>query len=241
MSTPKLRRPRITPSSIEQPLRLIARLCGLSTAARPRADPTWLRRIVGANARQRGERLKRISRRISDEKGSLSGCLREPIGHLPCRSNASRKRVALVTGSSSGIGRGLAIAVAREGVKVVVNYPDDSQAANARAVVAEIERLGGRALSVRADVSVEDEARSIVEATMTTFQIVKQTLPGRLETRSSPRAITRRAGARASQRRMMRLPGHAREEAPKGDECQEPYSAHMRWLSSASVESGEFC
>jgi N-acyl-D-aspartate/D-glutamate deacylase len=139
--------------------------------------------------------LKRISRRISDEKGSLSGCLREPIGHLPCRSNASRKRVALVTGSSSGIGRGLAIAVAREGVKVVVNYPDDSQAANARAVVAEIERLGGRALSVRADVSVEDEARSIVEATMTTFQrIVKQTLPGRLETRSSPRAITRRAG-----------------------------------------------
>jgi NAD(P)-dependent dehydrogenase (short-subunit alcohol dehydrogenase family) len=153
-----------------------------------------------------------------------------------------KERVALVTGSSSGIGRGLAIAVAREGAKVVVNYPDDSQGANATAVVAEIERLGGRALSVRADVSVEDEARSIVDATMSTFQrIVKQTLPGRLETRSSPRAITRRAGARASARRMMRLPGHAREEAPKGDECQEPYSAHMRWLSSASVERVEFC
>jgi 3-oxoacyl-[acyl-carrier protein] reductase len=79
-------------------------------------------------------------------------------------------RMALVTGSSSGIGRGVAIAFAREGANVVINYPDDSQAENANAVVAEIEQLGRRALSVRADVSLEDEARSLVDAAMSAFQ-----------------------------------------------------------------------
>jgi hypothetical protein len=51
------------------------------------------------------------------------------------------------------------------------------------------------------------------------FEHVKQTLPGRLETRSSPGAITSRAGARVSARRMnrfMRLPELVREEVVEG-------------------------
>jgi 3-oxoacyl-[acyl-carrier protein] reductase len=72
-------------------------------------------------------------------------------------------RIALVTGSSSGIGRGVALAFAREGAKVVINYPDDSESDNAAATRTEIERLGAEALVVRADVSVEHEARTLVE------------------------------------------------------------------------------
>jgi 3-oxoacyl-[acyl-carrier protein] reductase len=78
-------------------------------------------------------------------------------------------KVALVTGSSSGIGRGVALAFAREGAKVVINYPDESEAENAAAARAEIERLGAQALAVRADVSVEHEAQTLVETVQRNF------------------------------------------------------------------------
>jgi 3-oxoacyl-[acyl-carrier protein] reductase len=60
-------------------------------------------------------------------------------------------QVALVTGASRGIGRGIAIELAREGADVAVNYRRDEDAA--RATVAEIERLGRRAVAVQADVA----------------------------------------------------------------------------------------
>jgi 3-oxoacyl-[acyl-carrier protein] reductase len=72
-------------------------------------------------------------------------------------------RRALITGSSTGIGRGVAIAYAAEGADVVVNYPDESERANAEAVVAEIENLGRRGAAIRADVSLEDEANALVD------------------------------------------------------------------------------
>jgi glucose 1-dehydrogenase len=62
---------------------------------------------------------------------------------------------ALVTGASSGIGRGVALALARAGADVLVNYRSGEQAA--LAVVAEIEQHGGRAFAHRADVSNEAE------------------------------------------------------------------------------------
>ena len=60
-------------------------------------------------------------------------------------------RKAVVTGASRGIGRAIALALAEEGADVAVNYM--SSEAAARAVVAEIEKRGRRALAVRADVS----------------------------------------------------------------------------------------
>jgi 3-oxoacyl-[acyl-carrier protein] reductase len=62
-------------------------------------------------------------------------------------------RVALVTGSSRGIGRGAALRLAGMGADVIVNYRSD--AAGAAEVVAAAEALGRRAVAVQADVSEE--------------------------------------------------------------------------------------
>ncbi len=70
---------------------------------------------------------------------------------------------ALVTGSSKGIGAGIALALAREGADVVVNYRGD--AAGAEAVAAEIRALGRKAAAVGADVGkVADCQRLVKEA-----------------------------------------------------------------------------
>ena len=78
-------------------------------------------------------------------------------------------KVALVTGSSSGIGRGVALAIASEGAKVIINHPDDSEARNAETVRAEIERLGAQTVAMRADVSLEHEAQALVETVQRNF------------------------------------------------------------------------
>jgi 3-oxoacyl-[acyl-carrier protein] reductase len=72
-------------------------------------------------------------------------------------------RRALISGSSSGIGRGVALAFAREGADVVVNFPDGSQAANAQGVVDEIRALGRRALAIEADVANELHVERLVD------------------------------------------------------------------------------
>lgn len=72
-------------------------------------------------------------------------------------------KVALVTGASRGIGRAIALRLARDGACVVVNYAGNAEAA--RSVVAEIEAFGGRAVEVRADVGiVADVTRLFDEA-----------------------------------------------------------------------------
>ena len=73
-------------------------------------------------------------------------------------------KVAIVTGASRGIGRAIAVALASEGAKVVVNYA--SSASAAEAVVAEINGLdnGSEAIAVPADVSKEAEVDSLIKS-----------------------------------------------------------------------------
>ncbi|GAA4535640.1 MULTISPECIES: 3-oxoacyl-ACP reductase FabG [Nonomuraea] len=67
--------------------------------------------------------------------------------------------VALVTGGSRGIGRAVALDLAREGAHVIVNYARSEQ--DAKEVVALIEEEGGSATSARADVTDEESVRRV--------------------------------------------------------------------------------
>jgi glucose 1-dehydrogenase len=74
---------------------------------------------------------------------------------------------ALVTGANSGIGKGVAIALANEGANVVVNYvtrPEDAQA-----VVDEIKAAGGNAIALQADVSNEVQVQQMFQQMFTAF------------------------------------------------------------------------
>lgn len=76
-------------------------------------------------------------------------------------------QIALVTGSSRGIGRGIALAFAHEGADVAVNYRRDEAAA--RATVAAIEKLGRRAIAVQADVANWDDVQRMVVEVLNHF------------------------------------------------------------------------
>jgi len=69
-----------------------------------------------------------------------------------------------VTGAASGIGAGVAQALAAAGASVVVNYVAGSE--QAEAVVAEVRAAGGTAMAVRADVSREDDVRTMFRTTL---------------------------------------------------------------------------
>ncbi len=74
---------------------------------------------------------------------------------------------AIVTGASRGIGRAIALELARQGARVVVNFA--SNAAAAEEVVAAIAAMGGEALAVGADVRTADGAGRLVAACLEGF------------------------------------------------------------------------
>jgi 3-oxoacyl-[acyl-carrier protein] reductase len=76
-------------------------------------------------------------------------------------------KVAVVTGSSRGIGRAIAERLAAGGAKVVVNYRGNEAAADK--VVAQIEAAGGEAIAVQADVSDVAQAEALIDAAKKAF------------------------------------------------------------------------
>jgi len=79
-----------------------------------------------------------------------------------------RDKTAVVTGAAGGgMGRSIALTLAREGANVIVNYRSSSD--SAAAIVAHIENHGGRALAVRADVTEQDQCKALVDAAIEAF------------------------------------------------------------------------
>jgi len=75
-------------------------------------------------------------------------------------------RVAVITGAASGIGAASALAMAREGARVLVADIDE---AGAKGVVEQIEKAGGQALAARADVAKAVDNQLIVEKAVATW------------------------------------------------------------------------
>ena len=85
-----------------------------------------------------------------------------------CNANQVLKgQKALVTGASSGIGKGVAIAMAHAGADVVVNYAGNEKAA--LEIVGEIMDCGHQAIAVKADVSKEEDVTSMFERMISEF------------------------------------------------------------------------
>jgi 3-oxoacyl-[acyl-carrier protein] reductase len=78
-----------------------------------------------------------------------------------------KDKIALVTGSSRGIGRAVALAYAKEGAKVVVNYTSNEKAA--KEVVEAIDKMDSQAIAVKADVAKKAEAERLVQAGIDQF------------------------------------------------------------------------
>ena len=76
-------------------------------------------------------------------------------------------KVAIVTGAATGIGQAIAVRFAKEGAAVVVDYIGEPKVANA--TTEKIKSLGGRAISVRADVSKSEQVANLIEGSVKTF------------------------------------------------------------------------
>jgi 3-oxoacyl-[acyl-carrier protein] reductase len=78
-----------------------------------------------------------------------------------------KDKVAVVTGSSRGVGNSVALAYGREGAKVVVNYTSSDKAA--QEAVEAIKGMGSDAVAVKADVAAKADAENLIQVAVDTF------------------------------------------------------------------------
>lgn len=76
-------------------------------------------------------------------------------------------KVAIVTGSDSGIGRAIALELAKEGAAVTINFHSNQEAANE--VKQQIEQGGGKALAIQGNVAEVADVQKLVDQTVQTF------------------------------------------------------------------------
>jgi 2-dehydro-3-deoxy-D-gluconate 5-dehydrogenase len=93
----------------------------------------------------------------------------QKLGHVDYSSFGLLDKIAVVTGASQGIGRAVALGLAQAGAHLVLaKYPEKRQD-EIKAVQAEIEALGRKAIIVQTDVAEVDQVRALMEKTTETF------------------------------------------------------------------------
>ena len=78
-----------------------------------------------------------------------------------------KEKTALVTGSSRGVGRAVALGFAKEGANIVVNYTSNEKAANE--VVEAIQAMGSKAVAMKADVAQKSDVENLIKTAVETF------------------------------------------------------------------------
>ena len=76
-------------------------------------------------------------------------------------------KVAIITGAGRGIGRAAALAFAREGANVAINYRRHD--AEAKEVVRKVDEMGRKGLAIKADVSSYEDAQKMVRTVVDEF------------------------------------------------------------------------
>ncbi|MEU8959999.1 SDR family oxidoreductase [Streptomyces sp. NPDC048518] len=104
-------------------------------------------------------------------------------------SGLLREKAALVTGGDSGIGRAVAIALAREGADVLFTHLP-SEAEEARETVRWVEDAGRRALAVACDIREEEQCRALVERAVAEFGRIDLLVNNAAYQMSQPKGIT---------------------------------------------------
>src|SRR5262245_24767350 len=133
------------------------------TSAQSRGAGALQRDRVFVPCRRRARPLERVER--------PRGRTRRITGRWTMsRTGRLAGKIALVTGGSRGLGRGIAEGFAAEGAKLVVNYLKDEKSANA--VVDTIKRDGGEAISVRADIYELEHLTDIVHTAVKRFETI---------------------------------------------------------------------
>ena len=91
---------------------------------------------------------------LQSELPPTNGVASRRLSWTSCSCNADAP-VCVVTGSSRGIGRAIALALGKDGAKVVVNYASSADAAEE--VAEQIKQAGGDAITVKADLGNKDD------------------------------------------------------------------------------------
>jgi 2-dehydro-3-deoxy-D-gluconate 5-dehydrogenase len=91
------------------------------------------------------------------------------LGHVDYSSFGLLDKIAVVTGASQGIGRAIALGLAQAGAHLVLAKHPEKRHDEIKAVQAEIEALGRRAIIVQTDVAQVDQVRALMDKTKETF------------------------------------------------------------------------
>ena len=116
----------------------------------PRADPSVTPSQPGAGA----------AARVRNNDAGTPAFADSGVGHSERKRNVMPQRIAIVTGAARGIGAGTAKRLAADGLAVAVLDLNEADGAN---TVAEIEKAGGKAIAVGADVSNAEQVQAAVD------------------------------------------------------------------------------